>query len=239
MRLSKLMAQKGLCSRREADVLIEKGWVLVDGEVINTLGTKVHPEAKIELKKAAQKVQEKKLTFILYKPVGYVSCQPEKNYPSALELIKPQNYDTNYPKPHPIPRYLPKLAVAGRLDIDSKGLLVITQDGRVAKQLIGPTSEIEKEYLIKTKQEIQKKQIEQLKDGLSLDGKRLKKAKVHAKDPHTLVMVLTEGKKRQIRRMCELVGLEVTSLKRVRIGKIYLGKLKVGHFRLLKENETF
>lgn len=239
VRLCKLMAQKGLCSRREADALIERGWVLVDGQVIDQLGAKVPPNANIILKEQAKEKQQKKLTFLLHKPVGYVSCQPEKNYPSAIELINSKNRDLTYKSSIKVPSYLPKLAVAGRLDIDSKGLLVITQDGRVAKTLIGPDSKIEKEYIVRTHENPQKEQIQKLKHGLSLDGKALKPAQITLTAPQCLKFILQEGKKRQIRRMCELVGLQVTSLKRVRIGKIDLGNLKPGHWRVLEAGEYF
>ena len=135
------------------------------------------------------------------------------------------------------------LAPAGRLDIDSTGLLVLTQDGRIAKQLIGEDSEVDKEYLVRVKYtrpgKLPTAEMNRLQHGLSLDGKPLKPAKVWWQNDDQLRFVLREGKKRQIRRMCELVGLKVTGLKRVRIGSVMLGKLPEGQWRYLRADERF
>ena len=172
VRLSKLMAQRGLCSRREADRYIEQGLVLVDGEVVDKLGSRVLPGQQIELKAAAKKAQAARHTILLNKPVGYVSNLPEKGYPAASELILPQNHvGAGDPKPS-----LRGLAPAGRLDIDSQGLMVLTQDGRIARTLIGADSRIEKEYLIWVKGNINEDKLERLREGLTLDGKRLRRA---------------------------------------------------------------
>lgn len=239
LRLSKLLSQKGYCSRREADVWIEKGWVLVDNKPIKELGTKVCSDAHITLLPQAKKQKESKLTFLLHKPLGYVSCQPEKGYPSSLELIREAFRDTACCQGPKIPSYLPKLAVAGRLDINSVGLLVITQDGTIAKTLIGEDSLIEKEYLVRVSSDLNQEQVKLLQSGLHLDGKALKTAKVKRLDTGYFQIILKEGRYRQIRRMCELVDLKVISIKRVRIGKIRLGSLKPGHWRLLKPGEHF
>lgn len=239
IRLSKLMAQKGLASRREADRYIEKGWVLVDGEPITQLGTKVDPTQKIELKRPAIKEQESKLTILLNKPLGYVSCLPEKGYTPAIDLIEEKNRDLAYQTEQRLPSYLPKIAVAGRLDINSKGLLVLTQDGRIAKKLIGENHILEKEYLVRVDQDPSEAQIKLLRNGLHLDGKALKPAKIDKLGPAYLRFVLKEGRKRQIRRMCELVELKVTFIKRVRIGRVKLGDLKEGQWRFLEAHESF
>ena len=135
--------------------------------------------------------------------------------------------------------HLKGLAPAGRLDIDSQGLLVLTQDGRIAKQLIGADSEIEKEYLVRVQGTLSKQQLELLNHGLSLDGETLKLAQVSWQNQDQLRFILREGKKRQIRRMCELVGLKVTGLKRVRIGQVKLGDLPTGKWRYLRDKEKF
>ena len=131
------------------------------------------------------------------------------------------------------------LAVAGRLDIDSQGLLVLTQDGRIAKQLIGEDSEVDKEYLVRVQGSLSDRGLELLNHGLSLDGKALRPAQVRWQNSDQLRFVLREGKKRQIRRMCELVGLKVVGLKRVRIGRVALGDLPLGQWRYLREDERF
>ena len=131
------------------------------------------------------------------------------------------------------------LAPAGRLDIDSVGLLVLTQDGRIAKQLIGGDSGIEKEYLVRVKGRLSEEGLHLLNHGLSLDGEKLRPAKVEWQNEDQLRFILKQGKKRQIRRMCELVGLRVTCLKRIRMGQVKLGALPPGKWRYLGKDERF
>ncbi len=240
IRLSKLMSEQGICSRREADDYIARGWVMVDGEVVSELGTKILPTQKITLNRAAQTQQQSQVTVILHKPVGYVSGQAEEGYQPAVVLVKPDTHWKDDPSPLRFSRgHLKSLVPAGRLDIDSTGLLVLTQDGRIAKQLIGEDSEIEKEYLVRVSGRIAPDGLAKLNFGLSLDGKQLKPAKVSWQNDDQLKFVLKEGKKRQIRRMCELVGLRVTGLKRVRIGRVKLGELPQGQWRYLRDDEKF
>ncbi len=235
VRLSKLMAHRGLCSRREADRYIEQGLVLVDGVVVDVLGTRISPDQDIELKPAAQKAQAARHTILLNKPLGYVSNLPEDGYHAATELIQPENHTgPGDPKLSWV-----GLAPAGRLDIDSQGLLVLTQDGRVARKLIGADSSVEKEYLIWVEGDLGEDTLDRLREGLSLDGRRLKRAGIKKMDDHHLQFTLTEGRKRQIRRMCELVDLQVTRLMRVRIGKVRLENLPVGKWRYLRQDEQF
>lgn len=235
IRLSKLMAERGLCSRREADNYIERGLVLVDGEVVNQLGTKVSPSVKITLARQARKQQTSLVTIILNKPIGYVSAQPEPGYTPAIKLITQENC---FGAQNLKAEHMRGLAVAGRLDIDSQGLLLFTQDGRVAKQIIGEHSGLEKEYLVRVNGDLSVEQMQLLRHGLQLDGKPLKPAHVEWVNREQLRFVLIEGKKRQIRRMCDLVGLKVLGLKRVRIGRIRLGNLPEGKWRFLQPDES-
>lgn len=240
IRLSKLMSEQGICSRREADRYIECGWVYVDGKPVTELGSKILPSQKITLHKAAQTKQTQYATILLNKPVGYVSGQAESGYTPAICLIAANNQFCEHPPCRQFkPVHLKNLAPAGRLDIDSQGLLVLTQDGRIAKQLIGSTSVIEKEYLVRVKGTLPPEKLLLLNHGLSLDGKPLKPAQVKWINQNQLRFILNEGKKRQIRRMCEMVGLQVTGLKRVRIGKIRLGNLPEGKWRYLNTDEHF
>jgi len=239
-RLSKLMSERGLCSRREADTYIERGWVYVDGVQITELGTKVDPSQTVTLDPRARKSQEQRVTILLHKPVGYVSGQPEKGYKAAVSLISRDSHYQDDRSPLRFhPNQLKSLAPAGRLDIDSQGLLVLTQDGRIAKQLIGEDSGVEKEYLVRVQGQLSEEGLKRLNHGLSLDGRALKPAKVSWQNKDQLRFILKEGKKRQIRRMCELVGLKVVGLKRVRIGKVRLGDLPPGQWRYLGEKESF
>ena len=239
-RLSKLMSERGICSRREADTWIAAGLVRVDGEVVSTLGTRVDPHCRISLDDEALDHQRGLVTILLNKPVGYVSGQPEDGYPAASSLITRSNRLSNDRSGVKFcTGHRRGLAPAGRLDIDSQGLLVLTQDGRVAKLLIGPDSGVEKEYRVGVDTEPGKKALGLLTHGLTLDDVALKPARVRKVGPRLLNIVLTEGRKRQIRRMCELVGLKVTSLQRVRIGRVRLSGLPKGKWRYLRQDEAF
>ncbi len=236
VRLSKLMTERGICSRREADAYIEQGLVFVNDERVQTLGVKVTRDVKIELAAKAKQKQNELVTIILNKPIGYVSAQPEPGYEPAIRLLTRENFD-GAKDPKVIPQQMKTLAVVGRLDIDSQGLLIFTEDGRLAKKIIGENSEIEKEYLVRVQGRLPAEKLKLLRFGLELDGKKLKPAHVEWVNEDQLRFVLTEGKKRQVRRMCELVGLEVKGLKRVRIGKLMLGKLPEGMWRFLDGSE--
>jgi 23S rRNA pseudouridine2604 synthase len=268
-----------LASRREADDWIGKGWVKVNG-VVAEMGMQVTPDVKIEIDKQATGAQAKQVTVLINKPLGLVSGQAEDGHEPAITLVLPQNrWAEDNARFFFHPSQLKSLVPAGRLDIDSTGLLVLTQDGRVARQLIGEDSVMEKEYLVRViytgvlntaaatsaaatyaarpvptqlsriddddpiSQDVQSvfppDKLALLRHGLSLDGQALKHAKVEWQNPEQLRFVLHEGKKRQIRRMCEQVGLKVVGLKRVRIGKVMLGNLPVGQWRYLAPHERF
>ncbi len=238
------MSELGIASRREADEWIPKGWVRVDGQVVKELGSRVMPGQHISIEAKARDAQAMKVTVLINKPVGYVSGQAEDGYEPAYVLVTPENqWREDRSGIRFLRSHLRGLAPSGRLDIDSVGLLVLTQDGRVAKQLIGEDSEIEKEYLVRvqttTGDELPAEQLALLNHGLELDGEALKPAQVEWVNDDQLRFVLREGKKRQIRRMCELVGLEVLGLKRVRIGDVMLGDLPTGQWRYLRGNEKF
>ena len=241
VRISKLLSEQGLCSRREADLYIEQGLVTVDGVVVNELGSKAYPTQKIELKKEAKLVQDARITIILNKPVGFIShLDEDKEYEPAVSLITPDRFFRTHLDANKNAKINTRgLAPAGRLDIDSRGLFVLTQDGRIAKQIIGENSQIEKEYLVRVEGELAPSGLALLCHGLSLDGVALRPAKVSWQNENQLRFVLREGRKRQIRRMCELVGLHVTGLKRIRIGQITLGNLPLGQWRFLRPNEKF
>ncbi len=285
LRLNKRMAELGLASRREADEWIGKGWVKVNGRVAE-MGMQVSPDVRIEIDKQATGAQAKQVTVLINKPLGLVSGQAEDGHEPAITLVQPQNrWAEDNARFFFHPSQLKSLVPAGRLDIDSTGLLVLTQDGRVARQLIGEDAVMEKEYLVRVmytgvlnaaaansaaatyaaaprpaqpgqvtqlsriddddpvSQDVQSvfpaDKLALLRHGLSLDGQPLQRAKVEWQNPEQLRFVLTEGKKRQIRRMCEQVGLKVVGLKRVRIGQVMLGNLPVGQWRYLAPHEHF
>jgi len=233
------MAERGLCSRREADAYIERGLVFVNGERVTQLGTRAAADAVITMANEARAQQARQATILLHKPVGYVSGQAEDGHKPAVTLISAQTQQGDDKTQRFQPAHLRGLAPAGRLDIDSTGLLVLTQDGRIARQLIGDNSGIEKEYLVRVEGKLDAHQLALLNHGLSLDDRLLRPARVEWANEDQLRFVLKEGRKRQIRRMCELVGLRVTGLKRVRIGRVRLGDLPLGQWRYLRPDEQF
>ncbi|WP_415150790.1 pseudouridine synthase [Piscinibacter sp.] len=245
VRLSKRMSELGLASRREADEWIARGWVRVDGEVVAELGARVLPGQQVSVDKKARTQQAQRVTVLLHKPVGYVSGQAEDGYEPASVLVTQANHWREDRSGLRLQReHLRHLAPAGRLDIDSVGLLVLTQDGRVAKQLVGEDSAVEKEYLVRVQPaeggaRLSAEGLRLLNHGLELDGAALRPARVEWVNDDQLRFVLSEGRKRQIRRMCEAVGLKVTGLKRVRIGRVALGDLPAGQWRYLGADESF
>jgi 23S rRNA pseudouridine2604 synthase len=221
------------------------------------MGQAVVAADQLDISPEATAMQGERVTILMHKPMGYVSGLPEDGHQSAAVLIKPASRwrDDKAPRKFEA-QHTRGLAPAGRLDIDSTGLLVLTQDGRVAKTLIGQESDIEKEYLVRVQfapngpkgqgvvsQNVQAAfpadRLALLCHGLQLDGQALRPAQVEWQNPEQLRFVLKEGKKRQIRRMCEQVGLHVVGLKRIRIGRVTLGHLPAGQWRFLGEHERF
>ncbi|MDG2252981.1 MAG: pseudouridine synthase [Methylophilaceae bacterium] len=240
VRISKILSEKGLCSRREADRYIEQGLVLLDGEVVSELGTRAFRSQKVELMKKASSIQASKATVILNKPVGYIShLDDEKEFTPASSLVTPDNFYVNNNTKQKSRFNTTGLAPAGRLDIDSSGLLVLTQDGRIAKQIIGENAIIEKEYLVRIDGTLNNTSMDLLNHGLALDDYKLKPAKVFWQNEDQLSFTLIEGRHRQIRRMCDLVGVKVVGLKRVRIGNVRLGDIPTKRWRFLNSNESF
>ena len=229
------MSEKGICSRREADRLIEKGLVKVNGELVSQLGVKVKRSDKVEVIREAKNLLDSKLTIALHKPRDFVSSQPEKDYIHALTLIKKENYFGSDYKSFD----QKGLAPLGRLDIDSTGLILYSQKGSLAKKIIGEGTSIEKEYEVNiTEGSLTPDKISKLEKGLRLDNEILKPAKVKKISPTFFKITLIQGKKRQIRRMCELVGLKVTRLKRIRVGKYNLGDLPEGCWTFVNDSEV-
>ena len=234
-RLSKRLSEMTQCSRREADEWIENGWVRVDGVVVTTLGTRAHPSAKIEIMEEASKHQTEYVTILLNKP-----ADSEIDTVAAVSLITPENRwaedDTAFSFKA---THLRGMALAGRLDAESTGMLVLTQEGSVARRITGDETRLEKEYMVRVEGELSPEGMKLLNVGLALDEIKLKRAQVSWQNEQQLRFVLHESRKNQIQRMCELVGLRVVSIKRIRIGSVSLGKLPVGQWRYLRANERF
>lgn len=230
-RVNKWLAAEGVCSRREAEELIAKGLVRIDGAVVEDPGRKIAPGQSIEVSDGGAQAQ---ISVVINKPVGVVSAQPEAGQTPAVRLLTKDNLIGSAPV---MPNRHSSLAPLGRLDQDSRGLLLLSEDGVLAKALIGPDSKLDKEYLVRVVGAVSESKLALLRHGLSLDGRLLKPAKVTAVEPQRLRFILNEGRNRQIRRMCEAVDLEVTDLLRLRIGPLKLGDLQEGKWRALASTE--
>ncbi|HEY9235275.1 MULTISPECIES: pseudouridine synthase [Phenylobacterium] len=233
-RVNKWLAQSGVCSRREAEALIAKGLVFIDGQRVDDAGRKIEPGQTLVLNDSAQTLLETSLSVVIHKPVGVVSGQPEPKQVPAVRLL---TKDALWGESPAIPGFENKLAPVGRLDMDSRGLLILSEDGVLAKAIIGPESELDKEYLVKVTGKITDAKLGMLRHGISLDGRKLRPAKVTLVGDQQLRFVLKEGRNRQIRRMAEAVGLHVVDLYRVRIGPLQLGELPEGRWRPLTPEE--
>ncbi len=233
-RVNRWLAQSGVCSRREAEVLIARGLVSINGQIVADAGRKIEPGQTLTLADAATGALSDALTVVLHKPVGVVSAQPEPGQVPAIRLLTRETLVGECPA---IPDRDTRLAPVGRLDMDSRGLLILSEDGVVAKAVIGPQSELEKEYRVAVMGELTPARIARLSHGLELDGRRLKRADVSVISDGRLRIVLREGRNRQIRRMCELVDLKVVELFRVRVGPVSLGNLPERSWRVLSAAE--
>lgn len=233
-RVNRWLAQNGVCSRREAEDLIARGLVSIDGERVEDVGRKISPGQTLTLADAAEAELQSTFCIMLHKPVGVVSAQPEADQVPAVRLLTRDALVGDSPR---IPDAQTSLAPLGRLDMDSRGLLILSDDGVLAKAIIGPDSDLEKEYLVDVTGEVTEKKLATLRYGLQLDRRQLRRAEVTQLGDQKLKFVLKEGRNRQIRRMCQLVGLHVVDLLRVRIGPVRLGFLPEGRWRVLTPEE--
>ncbi len=233
VRVNKWLAQAGVCSRREAEELIEAGAVLIDGERVSDVGRKISAGQTLVLNDRAELGLGAQVSVMIHKPVGVVSAQPDPGQTPAARLLTSERQAGS----GAVPSSRASLPPLGRLDQDSRGLLLLSEDGVLAKAIIGPESEIDKEYVVTVTGKVTRDRVQKLRHGLELDGRKLKPAKVTLQDVQVLRFVLNEGRNRQIRRMCELVELEVTDLIRVRVGPLQLGDLPEGKWRHLTAQE--
>jgi 23S rRNA pseudouridine2604 synthase len=239
-RLSKRISELGLCSRREADEWIENGWVRVDGVVVKTLGARVHPNAKIEVSDEAGKHETESVTLLYNAPLDMDFTPGDDSGAGPSSLIRREtrwaedDSGVTFKASH-----LRRLALVGKLDAGSTGMVVFTQDGGTARRIAGDDAKLEKEYLVRVEGGLDEDGLKMLNHGLTLDGIKLKRAQVSWQSEQQLRVVLHESRKQQIQRMCELVGLRVVGIKRIRIGSVSLGKLPPGQWRYLRQNERF
>lgn len=227
-RLQKYMASCGVASRRKCEEIILEGKVKVNGIVVKELGIKVDPlNDKIEYNDKIITKEEKKVYIMLNKPEGYISSvKDEKGRETILDIVKVEE------RVYPI----------GRLDYDSSGLLLLTNDGEIYNKIIHPREELTKKYIAVVKGEITTKDIEAFKRGIDIGGYVTAPAELkiisYDRDISTIEIGIHEGKNRQIRKMCAAINHEVLSLKRISIGELKLGYLKRGEWRELKKEEV-
>jgi 23S rRNA pseudouridine2604 synthase len=233
-RVNKWLAQNGVCSRREAESLIQQGLVSIDNETVSDVGRKIEPGQTLTISDTGAALLDAAVTVVIHKPVGLVSSQPEGEQIPAARLLTRDNL---HGEATTIPRWDQHLAPLGRLDQDSRGLLLLSEDGVLAKALIGPESTLDKEYLVRFVGDITDEKLALLRHGLELDSRKLRPAEVERVGFTKLRFILREGRNRQIRRMCELVELDVIDLYRTRIGPLELGDLPQGKWRPLLPEE--
>lgn len=211
MRLSRAMYLQNICSRREADRLIEQGQVLVNGKKA-VLGMKVQEKDSIEIKKEAQEKLKKKKIIIFNKPMGVVSHNPQNGEKEPNDFLP----------------FKEKLSPVGRLDKASHGLLLMTDDGRLVNKLLNPRYDHEKKYIVKVDKHLTKDFYQKMEAGVNIEGYLTKPAKIEKVEPRVFSLIISEGKKHQIRRMCAALGYKVIDLKRVSFLNLELGDLKPG-----------
>lgn len=224
VRLNKYIAHAGVCSRRQADFLIRNGDIEVNGSVVTTLATQVDPQHdKISYLGSTIKPQAYHY-FAIHKPKGFLcsSAMQRRDDKLVLDLF---------------PEKLGNLTTVGRLDKNTTGLLIVTNDGDFAQQVMSPKRKISKEYLVKTKNVIQEYNMASIREGCRIDGNWTRPYKVHKIRKNCLKIVVREGKKHQIRIAIKSAGLQLLSLHRIRIGEYHLGSLSVGEYISLSDSD--
>ncbi|MDD9304933.1 MAG: rRNA pseudouridine synthase [Desulfobacter sp.] len=226
MRLQKYLAHAGVCSRRKAEALILDSRIKVNGELVTTLGTQVDPETDQVLfdnQKVAFLGSGPKLIYIaVNKPQGVVTSCSQKNTKIILDLVPVK--DRIYP--------------IGRLDKDSVGLVLLTNDGHLHNRLSHPSHDHEKEYLVFTRHPVSDKALGAMAEGMVIEGEKTRRAQVKRVAPKGFKIILKQGRNRQIRKMVGKTGNKVDTLKRVRMANINLGSLKPGKWRYLTDKEV-
>jgi 23S rRNA pseudouridine2604 synthase len=227
VRINRYLFLKGYCSRRKADDLIKRGAVKINGKPA-LIGQKVQSDDDVQLSKDAKAMPARYKYFLYNKPRGVVSHNPQFGEKSA---------DTILTKSTKGQKSAGKIAPVGRLDKDSEGLMLLTNDGRIIDKILNPKHSHEKEYYVTVDKKVKQTSLNAMSKGVQIEGYRTKPTKTQIAGDKTFKIILTEGKKHQIRRMCAALGYQVKKLKRVRIMNLRLGNLKTGDFRELTNKE--
>jgi len=222
IRINKYIASCGVCSRRNSEEFILSGRVRINGQVVTELGAKVKDEDIVEVDDKRIYPEQEKRYIMLNKPRGYVTTSKEQfDRPSVLDLLDVKQ----------------RVFAVGRLDMDSEGLLLLTNDGAFANKIIHPAKHIAKTYEVLLKKAISSENIEKLKQGVDIGGYVTRPAIVEKINDKNIIITIYEGKNRQVRKMCEAVDNKVINLRRVAIGKLKLGELEIGKYKYLTEYE--
>lgn len=224
-RLNKILAEAGVASRRNADILISEGRVCVNGEVCKTLGSMFDPKKDsiaVDGRHITKKIAEK-ITYVLNKPTGYIcSCKRHGDDKLAIDLIKDRKR---------------RLYTIGRLDKTTEGLILVTNDGDFANYMMHPSSNIEREYIVEVKEELTPVILDKVRKGTYIENKKIVPKKVSLVKKKSLSIIVTEGKKHEVRIIIERSRLSLTRLKRIRIGSLTLGSMPKGVYRILSTKE--
>ena len=228
-RLQKILSQAGIASRRESETIIQQGRVTVNGAVVTELGSKADPETDaITVDGKPLSIEEKRVYLLLYKPVGYMTTMKDpEGRPIVTDLLTGVK-ERVYP--------------IGRLDYNTEGLLLLTNDGALANILMHPSHEVDKGYLVRVSGQVSPAQIKKLSEGVKLEDGMTAPAKVvpmsESEQNSWISITIHEGRYRQVRRMCEAVGLSVVRLKRARYDFLEIGEMKPGDYRFLEPEEV-
>lgn len=250
IRLSKRLAEQQGCSRREAELYIEGGWVQVDGQIVELPGARVAPQQRVELAPGARAQEAPPITLILHKPAGYEAglsgaagdphAARSRGLPDALTLVQPDNrYTEGGPPVRVLQKHFRQLECFTPLPADACGLVVFTQDRRMARKLQEDIETLEQECIALVAGQIAEGGLQRLCHGLSFNGRPLPPIKVSWQSEHRLRFALKGIRPGQIPAMCEAVGLRVQQLKRIRIGRVPLARLPEGQWRYLQPWERF
>lgn len=222
VRLNKHLRDSGLCSRRKADEFIQKGYVSVDGKVVKELGFRVDPQScKISVSPEAHDEKKSFRYILLYKPSGYVATRSSLEGKTIFDLLPD----------------IPGLTYSGRLDKDSEGLIILSDDGEFTYAVASPENNKEKEYLVELDGYISDSDLKKMEEGMLIDGKKTRPARCRRTGKKTYTIVLTEGMNRQVRKMAGKLHFNIVNLKRIRIGQIECGRMRPGEWRDLTSVE--